>query len=384
MVDLIISGIIILIITIYKIIVNIKYKDNYKNELYKKIKKQNTILYIVTIIIFIIALITTFIDQGITKNIIYIPITISVLALPLNSIELYKIYFKDEEKYTYIKKIITKEKITKELEKKYKLANIIITDDKKQITNDNTTIECNKKLDKLYEKIMNARSLHNRYINTIEYNYRTLGPLLITYILLAIIRFPIEYYLSLSLSLKLYTIISSNILYMKLPYDKDVETRLPKPLNMFIEKQEILFILIEILALVFGICIVYMYLLLINGAMRILNTIFITIFIYCNIFTTLVHFSESPLYKNIIKAIINIRFIIYLLISILFTIMINYVYIFNTIKMGLKNYSSSIIVAFICSISYELIKLARYTTVKGVKKNVKNNKRNKRSKSNNS
>ena len=83
-----------------------------------------------------------------------------------------------------------------------------------------------------------------------------------------------------------------------------------------------------------------MYLLLINGAMRILNTIFITIFIYCNIF--------------------------------------------NTIKMGLKNYSSSIIVAFICSISYELIKLARYTTVKGVKKNVKNNKRNKRSKSNNS
>ena len=82
MVDLIISGIIILIITIYKIIVNIKYKDNYKNELYKKIKKQNTILYIVTIIIFIIALIATIIDQGITKNIIYIPITISVLTIP--------------------------------------------------------------------------------------------------------------------------------------------------------------------------------------------------------------------------------------------------------------------------------------------------------------
>ena len=384
MVDLIISGIVIVLITIYKIILNKKYKITNETKLYKSIKKQNKILYIISIIIFITTFIFIYVIYGFNKDTLYIPLTISIISLPLIDIELYKKYFTDEEQYAHIKRIITKLKPSKELENKFKKAGILITDDKDKNTNDCETIECKKDLEKLYNNIMISRSLNDKYTNTIEYNYRLLTPLAITYLLLTFIEFPFEYYLSFILIIKLLMILSSNYIYMKIPFDKDVETRKPKPLNIFIERQEILFLLIEILSITFTICIIYMYLLLINAQMNLLNGIFITIYLYSIIFTTIVHYSENAFIKNIIKIIKNIRLIIFIIILIIFTILINYITIFDTINMGLRNYFAALFLALLFSLPYELIKLARYTTVKGVKKNGKNNKKHKRSKSNNS
>ena len=384
MVDLIISGIVIVLITIYKIILNKKYKITNETKLYISIKKQNKILYIISIIIFITTFIFIYVIYGFNKDTLYIPLTISIISLPLIDIELYKKYFTDEEQYAHIKRIITKLKPSKELENKFKKAGILITDDKDKNTNDCETIECKKDLEKLYNNIMISRSLNDKYTNTIEYNYRLLTPLAITYLLLTFIEFPFEYYLSFILIIKLLMILSSNYIYMKIPFDKDVETRKPKPLNIFIERQEILFLLIEILSITFTICIIYMYLLLINAQMNLLNGIFITIYLYSIIFTTIVHYSENAFIKNIIKIIKNIRLIIFIIILIIFTILINYITIFDTINMGLRNYFAALFLALLFSLPYELIKLARYTTVKGVKKNGKNNKKHKRSKSNNS
>jgi hypothetical protein len=84
--------------------------------------------------------------------------------------------------------------------------------------------------------------------------------------------------------------------------------------------------------------------------------------------------------KNIIKSFKNIRMIIYLLIIIFITIIINFVTILGTDNIGIQNYFVCIIFGLIPLLILEIIKLARFTTMKGKKKNVpKNNKRHKKS-----
>ena len=121
--NIIISFIILLILIIYNIYISKKHNQSLKLELYKKIKKIKIILYLVSIIIFILFLITNLLPLGTSptnKEIITCIInalSVSLLALPLSLETLYITTFTNEEKYTYIKTIITtiynKEYITK-------------------------------------------------------------------------------------------------------------------------------------------------------------------------------------------------------------------------------------------------------------------------------
>lgn len=378
MIDIIIALIIIFIFLICTLIINKKYYVEKETHTYIEMKKISKILFVITLILFIIEFILLYFKTNSIIKSLYMSICIAILLVPITFINLYKIIFKDEYKYVHIKQVITNLNVDKKTLNKYHFAGIKLTD--KYEKKDLEIVEENEDLDKLYDKIVKSRSVHNNFLKIIKYNIISYIPILISYIFLPIMGFPFDYSLSLSLLIKLYLFLTSILLYKNLPYDKDVERRQPAPPDFFVEKQEIFFSVFEGFFISVGINIVYMYLLIMGGDLNQANTILITMYLLSNLINTLVHYSERPLYKNIFISLKNYYYIIYFIITILFTILINYITIYNTVNIGLRNYFASLSVAFVFSITYEIIKLARYTTVKGDKKNeYKNNKKYKRS-----
>lgn len=378
MIDIIITLIIIFIFLICTLIINKKYHVEKETHTYIELKKISKILFVITLILFIIEFILLYFKTNSIIKSLYMSICIAILLVPITFVNLYKIIFKDEYKYVHIKQVITNLNVDKKTLNKYRFAGIKLTD--KYEKKDLEIVEENEDLDKLYDKIVKSRSVHNNFLKIIKYNIISYIPILISYIFLPIMGFPFDYSLSLSLLIKLYLFLTSILLYKNLPYDKDVERRQPATPDFFIEKQEIFFSIFEGFFISVGINIVYMYLLIMGGDLNQANTILMTMYLLSNIINTLVHYSERPLYKNIFISLKNYYYIIYFIITILFTILINYITIYNTVNIGLRNYFASLSVAFVFSITYEIIKLARYTTVKGDKNNeYKNNKKYKRS-----
>ena len=402
-INLIISGFLLLIIIILKIIIIKRHSNIKKTELLKKAKKLNILLYLLSFLIFIIYIVISLITKEITNfketiTIIVNSLSISLLIIPLSINTLYYTSFKDEEKINrtktiitnifdikYIRKfnkaginviIITKEELdTKikqinedEIDSNLLRKNLIIRSTNKKIIDkyldkDLTYYEF-KDLDDAYNKIYNTRGVHDNYIRTIKYNITTYLPLVLSFIVLCLMGFPITYNILLVLLLKIYTILNSEFIYKKMSYDTDIMKRYPKPLNVFIGTQEVLISIIISFCISFTLTIPYMYVLSQGGSIEFANTLFILIFIYINVFMTLSYISESMLLKNIIKVFKSLRLIIYILGSISITFIFYYSSYFKTRNIGIHNYLGSLAFALIPVLLYELTKLARYTTTK--------------------
>ena len=421
--NIIISFIILLILIIYNIYISKKHNQSLKLELYKKIKKIKIILYLVSIIIFILFLITNLLPLGTSptnKEIITCIInalSVSLLALPLSLETLYITTFTNEEKYTYIKTIITtiynKEYITKLNKaginvillsnkktdlKEIKLEKItsnnleetiqIKTDDLKILDkkiNKIITTKETKSLENIYNKISNARYINDNYIKTFKYLLVTYTPLVLSYFFLDIMSFPVTYNILLTMILKLYTTLISRILYKHLPYDKELMNRTVKPNNIIMGTQEVLLTIIECFISFFFISLPYMYVLAKGTGILFGNTIYFVTFILTNIFLSYYYLNDSSFIFNIIRNIKNIRFHIFTIISIIFIIFINNNNYFLTRNITLYNNIGCLIISVVCVLSLEIIKLTRFISSKGKNKNAnKNNKKSRRSKSNNS
>lgn len=417
-INLIISLILLILIIVYNIFLKKKYNNSFKSEIYTKTKKIKIILYIVSIIMFFVSLIINILIYGIENNlnttITYIinALSITILFMPLSLSSLYEKNFKDEEKYShkktiitnlidlkYIKKfnkaginviILTEEetdlKIKKieesEIEKKYLSKNIIIkTSNRKSIDKliikEDVYYEFND-LSDAYKKIYHARGVHDNYVRTLKYLITTYLPLFLSYIFLNIISFPIYYNILLIIILKIFTIISSNYLYKNLPYDIDLMKRKPKSRNIIFGSQELAFTILESFLIFFMLNIPYMFVQSQGGTQAFANTLFYVIFIYSNLFITYSYLSEANIIKNIFKSLKNIRMIIFTIICILISLLFNFTTYFNTRNIELHNFIACISFGLISVLLNELIKLARFTTTKGKKKNdSKNNKKHK-------
>ena len=424
-IDIIIATLIFIIINIYNSIQKNKNKNYLKKDLYKKTNLLSKILYLISTLTFIIFLIINLVingnDTSIEATITYIlnALSISLIIFPLSLNTLYLKYFKDEEKYSHIKTIITT-KITKHLLKKYNKAgiNIIILSNieqqldiksieekelkkshlKKtlQIKTDNlnlldkylvesTIIKETKNLDNLYKQIYNSRGLHDNYIKSIKYILTTHIPLIISNIILTILGFPPTINLLLVGILKLITIYNIDCIYKKLPYEKDIMERKPKPSNILIAKQEILFILIESFCITFLTTVPYMGCLSGGSSLIFANTLYLLIYFYSCLFLTYSYSNDTFIIINLIKSYKHLPTFIYTILFIIFIVSLNFIPYLNTENVGLKNNLSSMLFGFFTIILLEIIKLARFTTMKGNKKNEhKNNKKHKRSKLNNS
>ena len=414
-VEIIFSILILIIIIILKLIINKRRSSNYEDELYKKTKKINIFLILFSILLFIISfLINHYIEKEINifLNVLN-SLAIAFIPLPLSIFNLYKTSIIEEDKLIYITNVVTtiknekytklfnkagihlivlsqeKPKFIKEsieesaYKKTYLNTNLHIKTTSKKILsrmkNDNIIYEFDN-LEKLYNRIIKARGTHDNYLRTLKYNFLTYIPLLILYIILEINGFPFSYNLLLLMITKLFTTITSEFIYRHLPYDSDIQERKPNNKIIIFNFQEIVFLLIECFIINIILSIPYMNLLAQGGSIQLSNTIFYTSFIYTNIFITISLYSEQIFLKNILKVFKKISTIIYIICSILITISFNYVFIFNTKYIGLQNYAGSILMGFVSILFLEIIKLARLTKVKGVKKHgIKNNKKHRRS-----
>ena len=423
--NIIISIILFCIIIIFNVYQKKRVKNIYKDTLYNKISNLKKILYIFSIITFIIVLILNIViygnitDTKTTISYIVNALSICILTSPITISNLYICYFKDEERISHIKTIVTNN-INSNLLKKFKKAdiNIIYLSSKEndfklktieekdiqkslltkniQIKTDNlniidnlinkeNTIKEYKNTTELYNKIYNARGTHDNFIRGLKYTIRTYLAIIISYILLLIMGFPFTYNLLLAIILKIFTIITTNIIYKKMPYDKDIMERKVKDKNVVLGKQELLFTIIESFYISFVITLPYMYIMSQGGTQEFANTTYYLIFIYSELFIIYSNISESFILINIFKSFKNIYLILYSIFNILIILLLNFTTIFNTRNIYLHNNISCILFSLIPIVFIEITKLARYFTLKGKKKNEnKNNKKQRRSKSNNS
>lgn len=410
--DIIISLAILLLLIIFNIYQVKKNKQVYKKDLYKKIKRLKSYLYLGSIIVFITFLIINLIPLG-TKPLfneiitsIINALSISLLSIPISLETLYLRYFNDEEKYSHTKTIVTniynkeiidklnksdinvillsqnktklksikEDQITSNILKEtiqIKTSNLKIID--KKINKENTIKEY-KDIISLYNKIEKSRNIHENYIRAIKYLVTSNLSVLLSYIFLIIMKFPITYNILLISILKLYTTITSTYLYKHLPYDKDVMNRKVKPSNMIITKQELIFLIMENFILAFAMTTPYMYVLSSGASSLFANTLFIVAYIILNTLLSYYYINDSSFIKNIIVYIKNIRLHIFTIISIILIFIFNNTNYFQTRNITLQNNIACLIISVITILILEVTKLARYTTKKGNKKNeTKNN-----------
>ena len=411
----IILSIIFLILIIILKITNIQKNKTVNKEsiFYKKEQKTVLILSIISIIVLIVSFILNkyLLKLGLLPSILN-SISLFVLSIPSSIHNLYNTYIKDEENICYIKTIITKEIISKKILQRinrahinvvtittkenkldlpiYKKRDLSIKLMRKNIIIDSKTTkdiisEYNEKLnfiytdnpEETYNNIINARGICDNYIRAFKYNLLTYIPLISAIIFINYaMGFPFPYILSLSLLMKLITLITSQYLYRKMPCDTDIPIRKSRDKNIFIYKQEKILMIFQMIPVFMGISLPYTYFIAYGSTQTFANTALFIIIILMNIFMTYVNLSENITIKNFIQVIKNKYLAIYTIILLLIAIALYYLNIFSTERLEINNVIGCIIVAFVFTVCYDIIKFARFTTTKGKNKNEhKNNKK---------
>ena len=380
-------------------------------------KKLCKILTIISVILIPFLLITNHILNEYTLiNNILNTLSVIILLLPISIHNLYNTYIKNEEETLYTKTIITTKEISKKLLKQINKSHINVVFITTKETNLNLPIinkediktkelrkniiinsnsyktiinKYNQKLnyiytdnvEETYNTIIESRGVCDNYIRTIKYNIITNSSLLLSmFFINYIMGFPFPYTLSLTLLIKLSTLLISHHIYNKLPYDTDINTRTVRDKNIYLYKQEKFLMFFQISLIMIGMSLPYMYFIAYGTTLAYANTVLFLTFIFSNIFLTIVNLSEEITIKNIIKIFKSLPIIIYIILLIIITIILYYLNIFQTEQISLRNYLASAFVALISTIIYDITKFARYTTLKGSKKNEhKNNKKHKRS-----
>lgn len=415
-INIILSIILLIIIIVIKLI-NHKNNPSVNKEstLYIHEKRLCKILTIISIILIpFLLIINKILNEYTLINNILNTLSITLLVLPISIQNLYNTYIKNEEELLYTKTIITTKEISKKLLKQINKSHInvvLITTketnlnlpviNKEDITikelrkniiiNSNSyktiTNKYNQKLnfiytedvEKTYNEIIKSRGVCDNYIRAIKYNIITNSSLLLSmFFINYIMGFPFPYTLSLTLLIKLTTLLTSHHIYKKLPYDIDINTRTVRDKNIYLYKQEKFLMFFQISLIMMGMSLPYMYFMAYGTTLTYANTVLYLTFIFSNIFLTLVNLSEEITIKNILKIYKSLPIIIYIISLIIITIIIYYLNIFETEQIGLRNYLASAFVALVSTILYDITKFARYTTLKGSKKNEhKNNKKHK-------
>ena len=405
-INIILSIILLMIIIVIKIINHKKNPSiNKESTLYIREKKLCKILTIISITLIPFLLITNKIlnDYTLINNILN-TLSITLLVLPISIHNLYNTYIKNEEELLYTKTIITTKEISKKLLKQINKShiNVVLITTKETNLNlpiinieDITTKELRKNIiinsnsyktitnkynqklnfiytedvEKTYNEIINSRGVCDNYIRAIKYNIIANSSLLLSmFFINYIMGFPFPYTLSLTLLIKLTTLLTSHHIYKKLPYDIDINTRTVRDKNTYLYKQEKFLMFFQISLIMIGMSLPYMYFMAYGTTLTYANTVLYLTFIFSNIFLTVVNLSEEITIKNILKVYKSLPIIIYIISLIIITIILYYLNIFETEQIGLRNYLASAFVALVSTILYDITKFARYTTMRGSKK----------------
>lgn len=414
-VDLILSFLFLLGMIVYKFFLEKIYKKREKTIIDVKHNKILICFYVLMVVVFVVSLFMNVMLDGNnvdkTGEYLFHALSVAILVCPLSLQGMNLIYFKKASKLMFTRTVVTNQ-ISKSLLERYNRArlNIIIIGNKKakgvffpsfeeneekkyknklnenifiktdnikfikKIVDEETTVFEFEDLDRLYDAIMADRGKYDNYTKMIKYLLITYGSLLISYFFLNLMGFPWKYNLLLAVLLKFGTVLVSRFLYNEMEFDTDLETRQSQIYGTLFDKQEVMFIFIQMFINTMLFCLPYMYVLAVGGTQEFGNTLFYIIFVYINLFMTFSYSSESNIIKNVWKSLRNKGMVIYFVSCIIFTIFLNFSDYFETRNIELHNNVACILWGFVAVLFCEFIKLIRYMTKRGKMKNeVKNN-----------
>lgn len=386
----IISLILLLLLILFTI-------TNIKEERFINVRKYIILLYVISIIVFVILFL---VDNDImTKNKIINSLTISLMLIPftLQNINNLKI----DENISRIKTIITN-KINDNQLRKFKQSHIKVvliskenklglketkieeisakTLKKTTFINSNdidvldeyinkTTLKKTSNLNKIYDEIIENRLKEDNYLKSIKFILLVYVPLLLSTILFKVYSITSPITLLLVVMIKYLSIITTRFIINKNRDDHDIKYNKPKPLKKHLTVQEKFLIVLQTLVSYAFLITPYLYLLLIGGPEKTINTIYLVIYFYIMIFSLVTTITDKPIIKNIL----NKKVIIMTILIIIITILINYINVFENESITIRNYIPCIIIAFVSTLFFEYTKLARYLTMKRRQKNESKN-----------
>ena len=387
MVMSIVLGSILLLLEIFNIISIYRSK---KSEIFKNSKKATIFLIIYCFIVCIIILIM--------KNSVKEMLLLLLLIIPLsfNNVNVFN------EKYIYLKRIIRDSELTKDIVKRYNKAGIyFIKKDKndlkfKEVTleeykkivnvknvfiNDNVdnkkidnAIVYNGNLEEFFNQIKTSRGIVDNYVKSISYVIMSSLLFSLSYVILVITGFPASLNLNNILLFKLLIVITSRYLYKKFPYDTDLMERSPRIKNILYSKQEKFLLVFQLLVMMFGLTMPYMYFVTGGISNEIAFMVLMITYLFILLFYTILMVTEKIFVKNLIYIFKNIYLGLYVILIIGISFLLNdFWHIMN-----LQNYIACCLVAIVFVVIYDIIKFARFTTInKGDMNGVKNNKKHK-------
>ena len=393
-IDLIISIIMICLIIIYKIYQLKRYKLKSNSNMYKLSNKLCISLLILSIIIFIINIIYYYIIKSLNISNVLFSLSMMICILPINLFNMYRMYFDDEEKYSHIKTIITRTIPSKKLIANYIKAGInivVLSKDKpeykikkldiKDINKTNLKRTCiinsddinivkkylikdevifSNQVSGLYKKIYNSRGIHDNYIRNIKYILCLYLSIFLSSIVFIFGNFPLCMNLSIILIFKLFSLLCSEFIFKDLKYDVDIMDRKVKDKNVFIGKQELLILFIMSILILIAVSLPYMFMLASSSNMAIVRGVYYVIILYCMLFFNYYNYSEKVYIINIINSFKSIRLIVYLLLTIVLSLILSLWKVFYVDQMSIRNYFASVLVAFIICLLFDTFKFSRW------------------------
>ena len=416
LISIILSLVILLVLIYIKDIQGRKHRTKEFGPLYFRLRKISRLLLIISILLFFLACFidvkTNYYDRSWLSfiTIVINALSVALITLPISISNLYSNSLKERERISYTKYVVTS---IYDLKSIYKLNKaginvIILTEDdiksriktveekdfNRRLLNSNLIIKTsnknflkdlenayheNRSLNKAYEKIRTSRGTIDNIVRTIKYNYLIYLPILLLYLDLILTGFPVLYNILVIMFIKLITTIASEYVYSKMPYDSDLMERRSFSINRYIGKQEILFIIFTSVCALFCFSLPYQHIIYESGTNELALTIFLSSLLFYNIFITYCLYSEHSLIKNFIHSIKNLRVLIFACCLFIITILINFIHILGTKNVGFQNYFITIIFGLIPVLIIEIVKFARFITVKRVKNENKNYKKHQRS-----
>lgn len=349
---IIILSIILFILEVINIIGIFKIK---KTKVFRLSFKVTIFLIIYTFIMVISILII--------KNNIKDMIPLLILCIPLS---FRNIKIKNED-LVYAKKINYKVEVTKKEERLFNKAGLSFSK-----TIEKGIITWKDDLQSLFDNLHDARGLVDNYVKSITFVIVATLLLSLGYIIVLLNGFPINLSLTNALLIKLLIIITSRYIYPKLPFDTDLMIRKPRIENKLYNKQEMFLIVFQLLFMIFGLSIPFMFFMTGGIDYDICFLIMLITYLYMLFFYTLMMLTEKILLKNILYLFKNIYLLLYLILIVGCSLLLNNIFKYISIR----NYLACAIVALLSIIFYDFIKFARYTTIrKDVKNEIKNNKK---------
>ena len=209
--------------------------------------------------------------------------------------------------------------------------------------------------------VKKSRGLVDNLIRAIKMNDIMSYSLSLLIIIPLLYGFPQLFNNRLLLVLFLIINIICNFLISKTTFDYDVYTRKPRSLkDKIFTKQEVLFNIFSILAIF--ICVSTIYMAALSKGATFIGATSICLIIYLLSFAViyLIHYSESLAIINFFKILKNLYSIIIIALVLILTIVIKYIPFIEVQAIGWNNYRSSLLLAIICTIWYDLTKIARY------------------------